>query len=165
MQLLSGQVILDEEDLDDDGEDEGKAVSRKPSTMSLNSTAEEVDTDNRKGKGKMAAKRQRKTKAIQQPLTLTTTPGHEEFLSAPTALPDAPFEDHASDDDGLNRSNFTSDGESSMDIHMDQLHIQTTNPLPQGMLFFIHHLIFSHVVNVRQEKTPYVVPFFRCPYD
>lgn len=55
MQLLSGQVVL-YEDLDEDGEDEGKSISRKPSTASLNSTAEEVVADNRKGKGKNAAK-------------------------------------------------------------------------------------------------------------
>ena len=135
MQLLSGQVILPE-DLDEDGEDEGRSISRKSSTVSLNSTAEEVVADSRKGKGKKAAKRLQKTKATKRPLTLNTTPEPEESLSAPTALPDPPGEDHTSDDGstgGLIPSNFTSDGDSSMDIEMDQLHIQTTNPLPQGM--------------------------------
>ena len=67
---------------------------------------------------------------------LNTTPEPEEFLLAPTALPDPPGEDHASNDGstgGLIPLNFTSDGESSMDIEMYQLHIQTTNSLLQGI--------------------------------
>ena len=94
---------------------------------------------------------------------LNTTPEPEEFLSAPTALPDPPGEDHASNDGstgGLIPLNFTSDGDSSMDIEMYQFHIQTTNSLLQGMLFLMHQLIFSHVIKVRHEKTLYIVPFF-----
>lgn len=145
IQLLSGQVLLG----DDEDSYEELSVSKKRSTSSLNSNngneAEEGGNDNRKGKGKKtkgkkATKRQQ-NRPSKRPVVLETTPEPPESSSALTAIRDPDGQTACDDDasDGGTNSNsrmsddFTSDSEgSAMDLDNNQICIQSAKSLLQG---------------------------------